>query len=312
MAGASSASIAVNRRVPTFLGRACARIGLLGNPSDGYRGRVIAMTLPAFEAQVRLAPADDWRFANIELLHATVEALASRHPEMVEQPGGFSVTTSIPRQVGLSGSSAIIIAALRTLAERCGHQWDLVELAKIALEVETEVLGWTAGPQDRVVQAYEGLLDMDFSHAWDASGYERLDATRLPPMFVAWNQTMGEPSSVAHTNVRERWEAGDENVTQTMKRFAELATEGRDALDNGSASSVWPRLMAEAFELRSGIWPITSIDRTLVETGQALGAGVAFAGSGGAVVGSVCDQQELDALARAYETIGAGFLALAP
>ena len=33
-----------------------ARVGLLGNPSDGYGGRTIALAVPAFEATVSLEP----------------------------------------------------------------------------------------------------------------------------------------------------------------------------------------------------------------------------------------------------------------
>jgi len=35
-----------------------ARIGLLGNPSDGYHGRVISLSLKNFSAQVSLTPAE--------------------------------------------------------------------------------------------------------------------------------------------------------------------------------------------------------------------------------------------------------------
>lgn len=121
------------------------------------------MTVPHFEATVSLTPADQWNYADTELLEATVRALQARRPELIHEPAAMSFETNIPRQVGLSGSSAIIMAALRAFAQRSNTEWDLVELARTTLEVETQVLGWAAGPQDRVVQAFTGLLDMDFA-----------------------------------------------------------------------------------------------------------------------------------------------------
>ena len=204
------------------------------------------------------------------------------------------------------------MAALRSLGARSNFVWDLVELAKTTLEVETDVLGWTAGPQDRVVQAYEGLLDMNFAEAWQPDHYRRLDPDSLPALFVAWNQSAGEPSDVAHSDVRERWLAGDAEAARVMTRFAELAAEGRRALDAGTASEHWPPLMDESFALRSRIWAITSADRALVEAGQSIGAGVAFAGSGGAVVGSLREPNQLETAAAAYEQLDAGFVVINP
>ena len=41
----------------TLRSRVYARIGLLGNPSDGYGGRVLSVSLANFWAEVSLAPA---------------------------------------------------------------------------------------------------------------------------------------------------------------------------------------------------------------------------------------------------------------
>ena len=292
------------------LGRAFARVGLLGNPSDGYGGRVVAMTVPNLLATVSLSPADAWDFSSSELLEATVAALRDRRPELVETPAALAFETTIPRQVGLSGSSAIIMAALRALAERADTNWDLVDLARTTLEVETEVLGWAAGPQDRVVQAYTGLVDMDFVVPWDPGRYRRLTPQNLPPLFLAWDRSTGEPSDVVHADVRQRWLDGDSVVRATMRRFAELAELGVRALDDRTAAAHWPALMNEAFALRKRIWTITDVDAALVRVGQQAGAGVAFAGSGGAVVGCVPDAGQLDELAASYEALDAGYLVL--
>ncbi len=283
------------------------RAGLLGNPSDGYGGRVIAVTLPQFSAAVEITGASQWDFDENVLLEATVRALRTRWPKLVARPAAMRFETSIPRQVGLSGSSAIVIAALRALALRSAAVWDNVDLARTALEVETEVLGWSAGPQDRVVQAMEGLLDMDFAQSWQASRYHRIDLGLLPQLFVAWDRSAGEPSDVAHSDVRERWEAGDPEVLKAMKDFAQLATDGRKALDAGSAGELWPQLMRQSFAIRSRVWAISARDLQLVEAGESVGAGVSFAGSGGAVVGVIPPDVDADSVADVYQAAGAGF-----
>ena len=268
------------------------------------------MTVPGFAATARVEPSPVWSLGQSELLEATVKALVTRRPELVESPAVLSFETTIPRQVGLAGSSAIVIAVLRALAARFGSPWDAVELARVALEVETEVLGWAAGPQDRVVQSIGGLVDMDFESPWRVECYEQLDSARLPPLFLAWDRSIGQASHVAHSNVRDRWLAGDTQVVEVMGRFAELAVEARRAIDDQTAADLWPTLLGEAFALRSQIWQITDRDKILVATGQSLGAGVAFAGSGGSVVGAIADHGELVSLARRYEAIGAGFRVL--
>ena len=75
----------------------------------------------------------------------------------------ISFESDIPLQVGLAGSSAIVVAALRVLCRWWRVELPPDELAELALRAESELLGIAAGPQDRVVQSYQGLLDMDFA-----------------------------------------------------------------------------------------------------------------------------------------------------
>ena len=81
------------------------------------------------------------------------------------KPRGFTIkySTTIPRQVGLAGSSALIIALLKALIDF--YEILCIPLpmqANIALKAEHEELNISAGHQDRVVQTYGGLVYMDF------------------------------------------------------------------------------------------------------------------------------------------------------
>ena len=72
----------------------------------------------------------------------------------------------------MGGSSAIITAALRALCAYFNVRIPTPIEANLALETETKELGVPAGLQDRVIQAYEGLVYMDFAKSiLDRQGY---------------------------------------------------------------------------------------------------------------------------------------------
>ena len=69
--------------------------------------------------------------------------------------------TTIPRQCGLSGSSALAAAALNCLLQHYGVDIAVAARPQLVLDAEA-ALGIQAGLQDRVVQVYGGLVYMDF------------------------------------------------------------------------------------------------------------------------------------------------------
>ena len=172
--------------------RIYARAGLLGNPSDGYHGKTIAISVRNFWSEVVLyewdsleivlAEHDRARFHSIQdLAHDVqlhgyyggirlVKATIKRFVEYCQAQGltlherNFSIRyeSNIPRQVGLAGSSSIIIATLRCLMAYYEIDMPLEIQPIFALSVETEELGIAAGLQDRVIQCYENMVYMDF------------------------------------------------------------------------------------------------------------------------------------------------------
>ena len=166
------------------------RVGLLGNPSDGYGGAALAFTFDAFAAEVRVVPTDEpgFRIAEGEtsrwveagglrdavstgsvdglagLVGASLVVLDDRLSSTMS--GGLlergslglslTVSTGIPRQVGLSGSSAVTVAALRALDGALVLGLEPGVLAGLALEAERRVLGITCGPLDRIIQVLGG------------------------------------------------------------------------------------------------------------------------------------------------------------
>lgn len=318
--------------------RAFARAGLIGNPSDGYFGKTISFIVRNFSARVTLYESprltilpqrsDRLEFADFAELRADVQlhgyyggirlikAAIKRFGDYCATVGApmdrnFSVEyqTDIPIRVGLAGSSAIVTATMRALMEFYGVTIPQPALPGLILSVELDELKIGAGLQDRVIQVYEGVVFMDFDKermARDGFGlYESMDAAALPPLFVAYHDTLAEGTEVTHNDLRSRFNRGDPQVLAGIKHWAELAQQARDLIVAGRGREIGP-LMDANFDLRASLIAISPGNRMLVETGRKLGAAVKFAGSGGAVVGCYDgDPERLRRLTRAYEGLGA-------
>ena len=303
------------------IGRSWARVGLLGNPSDGYGGAVIACTLRDFAAEVHAEEASAWDFGPASAGSDGTE-LATRLPAATDAESlmlaaaleldrilpladhraqRLRMTTTIPRQAGLSGSSAIVIASMRALCSAYGAAVpEPVRLAELALRSETEQLGIAAGPQDRLIQSHEGCLLMDF--ASEATEIERLPIELVPAGIVAWHEGPGESSNVVHSDLRARFDRGEPRVVDAMRRFRAIVLEGRDALVAG-AQQRFAQLVDENFDLRASIQAIAQRDRELVDCARGLGAAAKFCGSGGSILALPRDGDD-EALARAMRERG--------
>jgi glucuronokinase len=291
-------------------GEAAARAALAGNPSDGYGGAVLAVALPGHGAEAHAGPGRGIEVSpESELVRAATERFTR---ELAPGAGGATVrwSTSIPRGVGLGGSSAIVIATLRALCERHGVELGRAELAELALAVETEDLGIAAGLQDRVAQAYGGLTFMDFAPDWAGDRYEQLDGELLPPSVVAWRADASGESGVVHTGLRERFEAGERIVADSLAELAQLARHARAALlarDTGALM----RCVDRSFDARSRMIELDPRHVEMVHRARACGAGANYAGSGGAIIAVCPDHGTRETVARELAAIGCGTTAVA-
>ena len=179
--------------------------------------------------------------------------------------------------------------------------------ANLVLETETEELGVTAGLQDRVAQAYEGLVFMDFDKKrmeCDGYGrYEKLDPGLLPNVYVAYRSSMSEGTEVFHNNIRARYQSGETVVVEAMQAWAEMAEQGRKALVDGDMERLTCLINAN-FDLRSRIYRISPGNEEMIRVARQAGATAKFAGSGGAIVGTYNDDNHLQALTAELAEIG--------
>ena len=314
-----------------------ARAGFLGNPSDGYFGKTLAFAMSNFRARVLIYPSarleikpskvDLPVFENMEDLYRItrwrgyyggfriIQALIVRFIdycreqkiELEDRNFTLEYESNIPQRLGLGGSSAIITAALRALTQYYDLTIPLPIQANLALETETRELLVPAGLQDRVIQAHQGLVFMDFSRdIMERQGYgayEHLDPSLLPNLYVAYRTSLGEGTEIFHSNLRERWRNGDPEVIEAMKTWASYAAEGRDCLLRGEYRRL-DYLINANFDLRSRIYQIDTGNLQMVHTARSVGATSKFAGSGGAIVGTYRDEAMLGRLTEAMKSIG--------
>jgi glucuronokinase len=312
---------------------AFARAGLVGNPSDGYFGKTLSIIVRNFSARVTLiasnkmeiipSPQDSLEFDSIRHLVADIKqngyyggdrlmkAAIMRFVEYCGEAGhtlhdkNFSIRyrTTIPRRVGLAGSSALITASLRCLMGFYEVDIPKPVLASLIWGVENEELGISAGLQDRVIQVYEGCVFMDFNEqhmkAHHYGLYEELDPAHLPNLFIAYRTGLAEGSEVFHNNIRERWLREDPEIIQAMKDFATYAQETRDLIVAGRGEDIGP-LLDRNFDRRCSIFKLSPGDIQMVETARSVGAHAKFAGSGGAIVGVYRDDAMYHELEKAY------------
>lgn len=330
--------------------RAYARLGLMGNPSDGFFGKTISCTIENFHAKVELWESpmlalvphplyDPVEFKSLPALYQRAQqegyygglrllmATCKRFYEHCLQQGiplerrNFTVRydTNIPRQVGLAGSSAIITATFKALMEFYGlteREIPKPIQPNLILSVERDELGISAGLQDRVIQVYEGLVYMDFNRElMEGQGYGRyepMDPALVPPLWLAYISKFGDSGRV-HSTIRFRWERGDPEVVEAMRTFARYAEEGREALEQRDHRR-FSDLMNRSFDLRRRIYGDAVIGEPclrMVELARSLGSPASFPGSGGAVIGIYWSEEHLRRLQEAFEAEGFSFCRVA-
>ncbi len=318
--------------------RAFARAGLLGNPSDGYFGKTISVIIKNFGARVTMYESpeliieeqavDTNIFRNLfhlvdsvrltgyyggtRLVKAAIkkfwEYCSENHIKLSNKNFTIRYETSIPRQVGLAGSSAIVTAAIRALMQFYNVEIPLPLLPSIVLSAEVDELGINAGLQDRVIQTYEGCVYMDFDKNFINKHkhgiYERLDDTKLPRLYLAYKTDLSKVSGTILNNIKQRFENGDSEVISTLQEIANCAEQGKEAIVDKDYN-VLNELIDKNFDLRCKIMNISDSNYELVNTARKCGASAKFSGSGGAIIGIYKDDDMLRKLIVEFRKINA-------
>ena len=318
------------------------RIGFIGNPSDGFNGKTISFSLKNFSANVFLQEndkleivhnADDRSTFNdiyelredvlnhgyygcIRLIKATIKKFSDICIEKnIPLNKNFRIlyNTSIPRQVGLGGSSAIVASTFKALQEFYNTKNFIQKelLPQVYLDIEQEELGIKAGLQDRVIQVYPGLVYMDFTKEAFAQNnnlygnYKKLDYS-LPNMFLAFSKTRKTESGKAHNEIRMKHQQGDKHIIDKMNQIALLTDKALQALQTNNIVLL-KQLINQNFDLRREVYGDEIIGREnlrLIQIARDIGHCSKLTGSGGAVFGIYNSEQEFNNLEHAYKSEG--------
>ncbi|MCK5462506.1 MAG: hypothetical protein KAI95_05795 [Bacteroidales bacterium] len=308
------------------------RAALLGNPSDGYFGKTIAFLFKNFSAnvvlyetpEIEILPADYdsnvfdsiselsedvelfGYYGGIRLLKAAVKRFydycMTENIKIHEHNFTLRYSSDIPYRLGLAGSSAIITACFRALMEFYKVEIPLHFMANLVLSVETEELGIGAGLQDRVAQAYEVPVFMDFDREIMESRnygiYEPLEKKHLQNLYIAYQNDLSEGSEVVHNDFRERYNFGVKEVVEAIDSWSEITIQGRKALETGDREKL-NQLINQNFDLRKSVMNISSMNIEMVELARSAGASAKFTGSGGAIIGTFEDNRMYENLKEA-------------
>jgi glucuronokinase len=237
----------------------------------------------------------------------------------------LSYDTNIPRQVGLAGSSAIVTSTLKCLM----NFFNLTEndlpkpkRASLALDVETSELFIQAGLQDRVVQTYEGLVDMDFAkelvQEQGYGHYANLNVKALPTLFLVYCPNPSDSGKI-HSTVKHRWLSGDKEVIDGMNNFRSVSankqarklcsrnftTEARQAIEAENWTNL-QKLMDKNFEQRRNLYGDACLgveNLKMISIAKEYGASAKFSGSGGAIVGLLLEESKENQMKSAFQVI---------
>lgn len=316
---------------------AYARAGLVGNPSDGYFGKTISFIIRNFAATVTLWESPKFEILPTETDFARYDSVQAflRDTKLMGYYGGMRLmkaavkkfheyftkqgvtldgpnftlqfSSTIPRLVGMSGSSAIVVATFRALMKFYNVEIPKQYMPTLVLSTEKDELSITAGLQDRVIQTYEGMVYMDFDQAYvqqhGYGKYEELKPNPLPPLYVAYDPDRAEVSDVTHRNLRALYEAGDATVVGAMQKYRTLTDRGRAALLAGDWDELH-KVTNENFDLRKTFMPIAPENQRMIDTARSAGASAKFAGSGGAICGVYHGEAHFEKLSAALKGIG--------
>jgi len=282
-----------------------ARVGLVGNPSDGYGGAVLGTVVPGLGATVTAEPAEGVQFGDGErrIISAALQTLVDH---VARTTGGrergvrLTWTTNIPRSVGLAGSSALAVGVIDATAALWNIPLDPRVVAALALSAERDVLGIAAGWQDRIIQSFgcSLLVDaavMEVVDDWSVPTVTTLTPTtdeRSMSLLLGWNEATATTSEEYHGALR----TSSTSLAAPMQVLAGLAREAARAFSAGDVDGV-ARAVDDGWTLRQSCAPLRADHADLVEMVRASGLAATTPGSGGAAV-AVCTDDE-SAITRA-------------
>jgi D-glycero-alpha-D-manno-heptose-7-phosphate kinase len=246
-------------------------------------------------------------FSSLEQLLSTSKfqhALAGQLTRFFAPQQGFEMETSSesPAGAGISGSSALMIAATAALARFTGRQLDLEQIRVLAQNVEAQLIRVPTGCQDYYPALHGGVSAIHLQPDGIRHETLRVPADELDRRFVLAYTGAPRQSGINNWKVFQAHIRGDRRIFRNFERIGGIARAMRQALKEADWENV-ARLLREEWKLRKTNAPriTTPLIEKLVAAARrrgALAAKVCGAGGGGCVV-FLCDPEARESVAAA-------------
>lgn len=283
------------------------RCGIIGNPTDMYGGSVIScstrerayvsvepadyLILEADQGPVRIQQRADLQLKgdHVDILRAVIA-----HQRFYRLRAHIRCWSDLPFAAGLSGSTALLVAALRAILEFQGESVKKHLFAESARSVELNYMGVVCGYQDQYMATFGGINYLDFrdKEFYREVGSEPYGTVEPLAPFVGHlplvlaNTGVQHNSGAVHKPIRERWLEGDREVVDAYVRIGKLARDGKKALLHEDWRLLG-ELMNENHEIQRRLGGSGPENERLIEAALAagaLGAKLAGAGQGGTII----------------------------
>ena len=299
-----------------------ARANLIGNPSDLYGGAVLGCSVP-LRARVALEPAP-----RLELVVGGSHRVVVGRDDLAPRGDAFDVAravladldslpavrvsydSEIPFGSGLAGSTALLVALLRSLLAWSGTELRDHALAERARRIEQDLLGIACGWVDPYLCVFGGLHYVDCRDKrrgdCEPALVEGVPVPADPLPFVLAFTGLSHHSGTVHAPIRDRWERGEPEVVEGYERVTAIAHEARRAFA-GADWQAFGALMNENHAIQRGLGGSGQANERLIEAALragARGAKLAGAGHGGTIV-ALWPDADTEFLERALRDAGA-------
>lgn len=316
-----------------IIATAPGRAGIIGNPTDGYGGTMIACSIKN-RAKVTIEKADQliiendfgrkvlrWKsdFENQGDYFDVVRAVL-RYFKAYDMKARITVYTNVPVQAGLAGSTAVLSAVLAAVSTFLGYKYHRYHMAELNRIIELHYMKCHCGYQDAYMTTFGGLNYLDFRGKEYYKDLDKEIYATVEPL----SQYVGKlPFVIAHTGIkhhsgnfhkplRERWLEGERAVIEGYEEIAAIAREGKKALINQDWDEL-AYLMNKNHEIQNSLTDSGEQNLYMMKVAMengALAAKLAGAGGGGTIIALTLEPERT---IKALKEAGAEeFVELAP
>jgi D-glycero-alpha-D-manno-heptose-7-phosphate kinase len=204
----------------------------------------------------------------------------------------IGISSDIPAGSGLGSSSTFTVGLVSLLSELSGRNYSRHDIAKIACQIEIEILGEPIGKQDQYASAFGGLNLFIFKPngeviveplSLSAEDYVKLSESMFLVKLPGSSRSASEVLTAARENLNS-----DSKAMNATKDLAQLALHGFEVINRDGIKAL-PELLNEAWQLKLKANPSQSMSvaHETVDIGIESGASAAKllgAGGGGFVL----------------------------